>query len=424
MALPFLTRDIPGIGGSIKARPEDFFVQEIPLYEASGEGEHVYCEIEKIGLTTFDVINRIARALNISGRDIGYAGMKDARAITRQVLSIQGTTEEAAMALKVPNMSVLWARRHGNKLRLGHLAGNRFAIKVREVEPTAVVKLQPAIDILTKRGMPNFFGEQRFGRRGDNHLLGSALVRGDDEGFLKLLLGSPNANVDDAQTMGARKAFERGEYEDAMRLWPRHGGMERRVMHRFIKTGNARAAVGAVDEKLRRLFVSALQSELFNQVVAKRLDTIDRVMAGDMAYKHVNGACFKVEDEAAEQPRCAAFEISATGPLAGYRMTLPEGEPLAMEQAVMDGFGMKPEDFRVEGRLKVKGARRPVRVQPKDVELAGGVDEHGSHVTVAFTLPPGSFATVMMGEIMKGDEGPMPTTLHRKPREEGGDPER
>src|SRR5437762_14289492 len=100
MELPYLTTDFPGIGGALKNRPEDFFVQEIPLYEPSGVGEHVYIEIEKIGLTTFDAIDQIARALRISSRDIGYAGMKDARAISRQILSIQGTSEGALMNLR------------------------------------------------------------------------------------------------------------------------------------------------------------------------------------------------------------------------------------------------------------------------------------------------------------------------------------
>src|SRR5689334_23641199 len=105
MSLPYLTKNFPGVGGSIKRRPEDFFVQEIPLYEPSGEGEHVYAQVQKVGLTTFDAINRIAAALNISSRDIGYAGLKDARAITRQVFSIPGTTPEAVMALKLSDLS-------------------------------------------------------------------------------------------------------------------------------------------------------------------------------------------------------------------------------------------------------------------------------------------------------------------------------
>src|SRR5205085_9755327 len=97
------------------------------LYEPSGEGEHVYCEIQKVGLTTFAAIHQIAEALGVSSRDIGYAGLKDARAITRQLFSIWGATPEAVMNLKLPNITVQWAAQHGNKLRLGHLAGNRFA---------------------------------------------------------------------------------------------------------------------------------------------------------------------------------------------------------------------------------------------------------------------------------------------------------
>src|SRR5262249_52242730 len=83
--IPYLPRVLPGVGGVIKQRPEDFFVQEIPLYEASGEGEHVYAEIQKVGVTTFDAIRRIAGALGLSTREIGYAGMKDAQAVSRQI---------------------------------------------------------------------------------------------------------------------------------------------------------------------------------------------------------------------------------------------------------------------------------------------------------------------------------------------------
>src|ERR1051325_3929458 len=155
MALPYFTKDIHGIGGTIKNRAEDFFVQEIPLYEPSGQGEHVYAEFQKIGLSTFDAIDRIGRALYARSRDIGYAGLKDARAITRQIFSIPNTTEAAVMNLKIPGIEPLWAARHGNKLRLGHLAANRFAIKVRDVNPTDVVKLSPLIDLLKNRGMPN-----------------------------------------------------------------------------------------------------------------------------------------------------------------------------------------------------------------------------------------------------------------------------
>jgi tRNA pseudouridine13 synthase len=421
MDLPYLTPEFAGLAGSIKQRPEDFFVQEIPLYEPSGEGEHVYAEIQKVGLTTFEAVNRVAHALNVSTRDIGYAGMKDAQAVTVQTLSILGTTPEAVMALKIPNVTVRWAVRHGNKLRLGHLKANRFAIRLRHVNATDVVKLTPVVKTLQSRGMPNYFGEQRFGRRGDNHLLGAAIIRMDAKGLLDQLLGKPMPSIEDPQTTGARKAFERGDHKLAMKLWPRKSGMERRVLARLIKTNKPVAALKAIDQRLRRLWVSAAQSWMFNQVLAERMNagTFDKILPGDLAYKHENGACFLVEDQATEQARAEAFEISPTGPLVGYRMSLPTGDPLRIEEAVMAQAHLHPEDFKKEGGERVKGARRPLRVKPEDFDLTGGVDEHGPHITVAFTLPAGSFATVLLRELTKDREPITPTDAVEMEETEG-----
>src|SRR5207249_6691245 len=142
---------------------------------------------------------------------------------------------------------------------------------IRDVEPTAVVKLRPVVDLLEQRGMPNYFGEQRFGRRGDNDLLGAALVRDDNAAVLKLLLGSPDPAIDDPQTLAARSAFDARDNAKAMHHWPRRSGMERRVLARLMKSHRPGAAVGAVDERIRRLWVSALQSKVFNDVVARRM---------------------------------------------------------------------------------------------------------------------------------------------------------
>jgi tRNA pseudouridine13 synthase len=138
-------------------------------------------------------------------------------------------------------------------------------------------------------------------------------------------------------------------------------------------------------------------------VLARRMEAgnFDQLLAGDLAFKHDNGACFMVEDVGAERPRAAAFEGSPTGPLVGYRMSLPTGEPLTIEEAVMAETALHPEDFKKENAEKVKGARRPLRVKPEDIDMSGGVDEHGPQITVAFTLPAGSFATVLLRELTK-----------------------
>ncbi|HWB52578.1 MAG TPA: tRNA pseudouridine(13) synthase TruD [Tepidisphaeraceae bacterium] len=403
MFLPYLLSDFAGVGGRIKTRPEDFFVQEIPLYEPSGQGEHVYCEIQKVGMTTFEAIGKMARALDVPAREIGYAGMKDARAITRQVFSIWGVSEQQVMDLKIGDLTVQWAARHGNKLRLGHLKGNRFAIKIRDVEPSAAVSVAPAMRVLEQRGCPNYFGPQRFGRRADNDALGEALLHGNHAGLLRHLLGMPDPAIDDPETAAARQAYEDRNNELAIKLWPRRGGLERQVLSRLIKTQKPAAAVGAIDERLRRLWVSAFQSRLFNDVVARRIGSLDRVLEGDLAYKHENGACFYVEDSAAEQGRADRFEISPTGPLLGYRMSSPRGEPEAIESTVFAEHHVQADHFRVAGRHKIKGSRRPLRVQPTEVKVEGGVDDNGAYITVAFALPAGSFATSVLRELIKND---------------------
>ena len=401
MNLPHLTRDLPGIGGLLRERPEDFEVHELPLYPASGDGEHVLCEIEKKGLSTFDAVDRLGRALDVNPRDIGFAGMKDADAVTRQHVTIPRVDVDAVLAAQSPGVNVLSAARHRNKLRLGHLAGNRFVIKVREVASDAADVARPILERLSTTGMPNFFGEQRFGRRGDNHEIGAAMLRGDADATLKLLLGAAIKNVDPSNIFEARRFFDAGDFEAAMQKWPRSSGIERRVLARFINTGSAKKALQLVEPKLKRLWVSALQSRMFNDVVELRLDALGQLLQGDLAYLHDRGACFTVEDVAAEQPRADAFEISPTGPMLGYRMTLPAGAALSAEQAIYDRYGLSRETFKRPDLEGGKGDRRPIRVRPTETSLSSGADEHGAYVSVGFTLPPGSFATVVMGEIMK-----------------------
>lgn len=399
--LPYLTHDFDGIGGVIRQRPEDFLVEEIPLYEPVGEGEHVFVEIQKLGLTTFDAINRIARECNVPARDIGFAGMKDKDAVTRQIISVPGVSEERLMKLQSPELSVLWATRHRNKLKLGHLKGNRFVIRIREVEPSSVVRLQSPIRLLQQRGLPNFFGEQRFGIRHDNDRLGAALIRGDNSRVLHLLLGSPRAEVDPPEIVQARTHFDRGEFDESLRHWPRRCGMERRLVARFAKTRRPGATVRGIEPRLRRLWITALQSRVFNEVLRRRLDTLDRILPGEVCEKLDNHACFRAEDIVAEQLRADRWEISPTGPLLGYRLTLPTGEALAIEESVFAQFELKPDDFRNAERDRGKGDRRALRVRPEDVRLESGVDEIGSYVLVAFTLPAGSFATILLRELMK-----------------------
>jgi tRNA pseudouridine13 synthase len=403
MEHPYLTAGLPGTGGRIKVEHNDFCVEEIPLYEPSGEGQHTYARIEKEGMTTYQAVDRIARALHIDRRSIGYAGLKDAHAVTVQMLSLGDVDPAAVRALALPGIRVLDVRRHTNKLRTGHLAGNRFTVRVRGVLESAQTGAEAILEVMRSRGVPNYYGVQRFGVRGDTHLLGKALVRWDAEGFVRRLAGMPDP-VESARVQAAREFFEAGELEAALEAWPREMGNERRVVETLIRhPGDWERAVRSVPKNMRLFFVSAYQSALFNRLLARRLDAIDRLMAGDLANLRGRSAVFLVEDAAAEQPRADRMEISPSGPLYGYKLTIAQGVPGEMEQRVLDEEGLALEDFRVPG-LGIKGARRPLRV-PLD-EYRVWYDEG---LMLSFALPPGSYATIVLDEVMKqrlaGEEG-------------------
>jgi tRNA pseudouridine13 synthase len=300
--LPYLTAALPGIGGVLRASCEDFFVDEEPAYLPAGTGDHVFVRIEKRALTTPQAVERIARALSVNARDIGVAGMKDRHAVTRQWVSLPPpVTPEAAQALALDDVTILEATRHGHKLRTGHVRANRFVLRVREHGDDAEAKARAILDALAAApGAPNWYGEQRFGRDGDNAERGLALVRGERP--------------------------------------PR-------------------------DRKLARLLVSALQSKLFNQwLVARMADGLyARVVAGDLLHKK-GGGLFVCEDPSVDEPRLRAGELVVTGPMFGHSMRAPTGEAAEREQRILAAAGLNVEAF-ASVRAIAEGTRRDASIE-------------------------------------------------------------
>jgi tRNA pseudouridine13 synthase len=346
-------------------------------------------------------VNDIARALGVLSRDIGLAGLKDARAVTRQMLSVEHVDPANIKALDIPRIKVLSVSRHGNKLKIGHLRGNRFQIKLRECNPVRLMDIRAVLDILQKRGVPNYFGPQRFGSRGDTWQLGRGILMKDSQSVIDLMLGKPTAH-DTGDVLQARQLYDAANFGASAKAWPygfRDNARACRVMEKTH--GNHRRALYAVDQRLKKFFVSAYQSHLFNHLLAERIGEIDKLMEGDLAYKHENGAVFRVEDAAAEGPRAAAFEVSPTGPIFGYRMTEAAGEPGRLEQEILAAEGISLDDFRFIKGMKVHGARRPLRFQLADLAVDAGADDHGPYVELAFTLSSGCYATMVLREICK-----------------------
>lgn len=158
----------------------DFVVQELPLYDFSGSGEHRILKVRKKNLTTFELISIIAKAFNLPKKSIGYAGLKDKNATTTQYLSIPAKSTQDFSArfdsiAKEYDIKLLDSTLHSNKLRLGHLRGNRFFVRIKKLTPANAKKLESTLAHIAQNGFPNFFGFQRFGINGDNYLLGRAL---------------------------------------------------------------------------------------------------------------------------------------------------------------------------------------------------------------------------------------------------------
>jgi tRNA pseudouridine13 synthase len=406
MELPFplLTAGLPGTGGAVKDRPEDFVVDEIPLYQPMGIGDHAYARIEKIGIPTREAVRRLAQHLQIPESRVGCAGLKDARAVTRQTLSFERVEPARLEGLELPGLRVMSVKRHRNKLRPGHLKGNRFEIRVRGVAPDAAERTGAILRVILERGLPNGFGSQRFGTRGDTHLLGRSLVLRDFEGAVKRLCGSPSEMERDPRVLEARRAFDAGDIEGARRNFPHAFATERRVLDRLVQGGGAAEAVKVIPKGVRRFFVSAFQSALFNRVLADRMATLDRLEAGDLAWIHRKGAVFLVEDAAAEQERCDGFEISPSGPIHGTKMVFPAGAPGERERAVLAAEGLAPGDFDVKGVDRFEGERRPLRVPVEEPTFR----VEGEDLLLAFSLPRGAYATNLLAEVTKSDLAEVP----------------
>ncbi|MBJ6761862.1 tRNA pseudouridine(13) synthase TruD [Myxococcaceae bacterium JPH2] len=334
-SLPRLTADVPGCGGGFKLAPEDFEVEELPAYLPSGDGTHLYLWIEKRGRDTREVVRALSQSLGVREDDVGVAGMKDRHAVTRQWLSVPAVAEPRLGEFSLDGVRVLEARRHGNKLRTGHLRGNRFRLRVRDVKDVEAAR--ETFARLSAQGVPNYFGEQRFGRAGDNADQGKLLVLG--------------------QRLPKRP-----------------------------------------DRFQRKLFLSAFQSRLFNRALVLRLQagTFATALLGDVLRKEETGGLFVCEAPEVDGPRVASFEVSPAGPLFGPKMTAAQGEVAELEARLLVEEGVTPSDF-LRGGGETEGSRRPYRVRLGSPVLT----PEGGDLWLTFELPRGSYATEVLHELLK-----------------------
>lgn len=333
---PLLTPDVPGVGGRIKATPDDFEVDELPSYEPCGTGEHVYLWVEKRGMGPEHLSRTIAQRLGTHVGAVGTAGLKDRHAVSRQWVSVPADVEHRLKHLDGDGLKVLKVSRHTNKLKPGHLRGNRFSVLIRDADMSKQDAATAVLARIERDGVPNFYGPQRFGRDGSTATLGFQCLAGTQP----------------------------------TRLRP--------FVYKFA--------------------LSAAQSVLYNEYLARRLvDNYYRtVLTGDVMMKWPAGGMFVADNGDVEQLRFDARETVTGGPMFGTRTFAAKADAAAREDEVLAHFGLSAATFAGFGKL-MGGTRRHNQVYPGGLESTWGPDG----LRLAFSLPSGCYATVLLREVMK-----------------------
>jgi tRNA pseudouridine13 synthase len=407
----YLTADIPGTGGLLKQSDDDFLVEELPAYHPAGEGEHLYLWVQKRHMATMHVVRLLADHFKVRRDAIGFAGLKDKIGVTTQMFSVHLPRKDAAFgAFEHENIQILWTDRHANKLRRGHLNGNRFIIRIRNTTAIKVVHAKKSLAALARLGVPNRIGTQRFGNLATNHEVGRALLRGDHAGAIDTLLG-PHPSAPENQHE-ARRLYTERQYEQALSAFPAGCHTERRLLSSLARGAGPDQAIRSIERIDFGFFITAFQSAVFNTLLDERI-TSGRLAAledGDLAFKHDSGAVFPISpgmstDERAALPaRLAALEISPSGPMWGTSMTRAAGAIGEAELAALEATGVTDTLLATFSRRDLEtmtGQRRPMRVPLTLPDVEAGVDDRGDYIKCTFELPRGAFATTAMQEIMK-----------------------
>jgi tRNA pseudouridine13 synthase len=341
---PIESIDSPGIGGRLRCRAEDFFVDEIPAYVPDGvTGRHLFIQVQKNGVDTPHCVLELCEQLGVSTADVGVAGRKDRRAVTRQWLSVPSDCETALERFAHPDITICGVEAHSQKLRRGHNLGNRFRIVVRDLEGEVDDMLDRARQVQSEleRGVLNYFGPQRFGRDGANIESGLELLRAGR-------LSRPDV-----------------------------------------------------------FLLSAGQSVLFNLYLLRRVESrfVDRLFGGELVRRTDSGGMFTADELEIEGPRLAAGELVITGPIYGAKMRAPSSGSAAaeFETSLLADCEVEASAIQSFGK-KLPGARRPLRAPVMGLKIGAAAPEEGlsAGVALSFALPSGSYATRVVAEFQRG----------------------
>ena len=426
----------PGVGGRIRQLLDDFVVEEllvdgslaevslpVETWEPAGEGRYLICVLVKRRWDTFLAVRQVAQRLRISQKRIRFAGIKDTKALTAQHISLQSVSPNRVSEVKIKDITLYPQRFSRDRIYSQLIQGNRFHITIRGVDhPVSVIEERTKNvqdEIESRGGVPNFFGHQRFGTiRPNTHQVGKYLTRGDAEKAALIFLAEPSIHEHPEAKEARQQLQDTLDYEEALNSFPRFLRYERFMLGHLAKYPND--FVGAFRElprRLRKLFVQAYQSYLFNRFLSERIRRgipLDEPQIGDYTirldehglpteeYDQATATNLQtIEDAVKEGKMCVA------APLVGIKQPPSRGLQGEIEQEILETENVTPENFQLsfmpeataEGR--VRAILNPVRnlLQEEIAEDKENIDKQ--MIKLGFTLHRGSYATVLLREFMK-----------------------
>jgi tRNA pseudouridine13 synthase len=429
VGIEYYVTDTDGTGGRLREEPADFRVRELEDFAAEPVGAdpgaypHILLRVTLSDWDTNDFASALSDRLGISRERVSWAGTKDKRAVTTQLFSVKDIEPDSLPDLGDVEYEVVG--RTGRPILFGDLAGNEFQVKVREPE-----QREAANEITTELrgfaghepgkadvGVPNFFGQQRFGSyRPVTHEVGLAILRGDWKDAVLTYVGNPSEREPERTREAREFVDDTRDWQAALERFPGHLGYERSMLHRLVEgddePSDFRAALEALPTNLQQLFVHAAQSYVFNRILSARLRRglpFHRPVEGDMV-------CFADTDAPGDlaipdpdrtqrvtgerldtvSRHCDRGRAFVTAPLVGTETEFADGEPGEISAAVLDSLDLSPADFALPDEFGSEGTRRAILVRT-------ALDLSTDPLQLSFSLPKGSYATVLLREYLKTD---------------------
>ncbi len=406
----------PGIGGKLKETPVDFVVDEISIEPKPVDvGKYTIARIRAVNWESNKMIREIARSLRVNRAHILFAGTKDKRAITTQLISIPAPVERVT-SLEIPGITIISAYSSNHSLRIGRLIGNKFDIMLKRLElsPGDVKERIGAVCSRLEEisGFPNYFGVQRFGAiRPVTHTVGKKLVLKDFEGAVVEYLGFP-CKEEDRNTQDARHAvLSHRDFDEAFEVFPKNYSFERMMLYHLTQSpGDYVGALRKLPRNLLMMFTHAFQSYIFNRIISRRIDRgmpIHFPLVGDIVLPETrhglpsHSTSIEVTDSNIEMIKKACLEQKAyvSGMIYGADSEFTGGEIGELERSVVEEENIEPADFVVPEiqECTSTGTRKEICAPCKGLSASAG----DGWARFLFSLNKGCYATSLLREFMK-----------------------